>query len=328
MSQVLSRFRKYGVRVGREKCISLQDQVRYLGYVVSRDGIWPEESKIRAIVAASAPHDILSLQSFLGMINFYCRFVPNLSSLLAPLNRLLQDIVQWDWFEDGAHAFAPIKKHLSASPVLTHNRNDLLLVLEVNASPYGIGGCLFHLLEDGQKKPIYIVSRSLLPAEKNYSQIDREALAIVLAVRRLRQFLYDRHFVLRTDHKPLLCILGEHVGLANTVAACLQRWAVIPATYDYTIQHIKGSENIVADFLSRLPEPISSKDEVAIVHSINQFTGNPCGDIPLSAENVAKPTTDDSFWPLSSGMFSTVGISSTMIVRVLHELSIEYGVLL
>ena len=74
MGEVLSRFRKYGVRVGREKCVFLQDQVQYLGYVVSRDGIQPEESKVRAIVAAPAPHDVQSLQSFLGMVNFYCRF--------------------------------------------------------------------------------------------------------------------------------------------------------------------------------------------------------------------------------------------------------------
>ena len=180
--------------------------------------------------------------------------------------------------------------------MLTHNRNDLLLVLEVNPSPYGIGGCLFPILEDGKKKPIHFVSRSLLPAEKNYSQIDRDALAvIVFAVRRLHQLLYGRHFILQTDHKPLCRILGEHVGLANTVAACLQQWAVILATYDYTIQHIKGSENIVADFLFRLPEPVSSEDEAAIVHSINEFTGNPCGNIPLSTENVAKATTDNSF---------------------------------
>ena len=180
---------------------------------------------MRAIVAASAPHDILSLQSFLGMVNFYCRFVPNLSSLLAPLNRLLKKKVQWDWSEDCAHAFATIKKHLSVLPVLTHYRNDLPLVLEVDTSPYGIWGCLLHILEDGQKKPVYCVSLSLLPAEKNYSQIDGEALAMVFAVRILHQFVYGRHFVLRTDHNPLLRILGEHVGLPNTVAARVQHWA-------------------------------------------------------------------------------------------------------
>ena len=280
MSQVLSQFRKYGVRVGRKKCIFLQDQVQYLGYVASRDGIQPEEIEGEAIVAASVPHDILSLQSFLGMVNFYCRFVPNLPSLLAPMNRLLKDKVQWDWSEDCAHAFTIMKKHLSASPVLTHYRNDLPLVLEVDASPYGIGGCLFHILPDGQKKPVYFVSRSLLPAKKNYGQIDCEALAIVFAVRRLHQLLYGRHFVLHTDHKPILRILGEHVGLPNT----------------------------------------------------DEFTGDPCGDIPLSAEDVAKATTYDSLltsliryvqhsWPQHDDCFAPY-------FRVRHELSIEQGVLL
>ena len=137
--------------------------------------------------------------------------MPNLPSLLAPMNRLLKDKVQWDWSEDCAHAFTTIKKHLSASPVLTHSRNDLLLVLEVDAPPYGIGGCLFHILPDGQKKPVYFISRSLLPAEKNYSQIDRDALAIVFAVRKLHQFLYGRHFVLRTDHKPRYFVFSANM---------------------------------------------------------------------------------------------------------------------
>ena len=128
---------------------------------------------MRAIVAAPAPHDVQSLQSFLGMANFYCRFVPNLSSLLAPLNHLLKVNIAWQWSHDCEHAFVTVKKFLSASPVLTHYRNDLPLVLEVDASLYGIGGCLFHVFENGDKKSVYFVSRSLLPAEKNYSQIDR-----------------------------------------------------------------------------------------------------------------------------------------------------------
>ena len=332
MGEVLSRFRKYGVRVGREKCVFLQDQVQYLGYVVSRDGIQPEESKVRAIVAAPAPHDVQSLQSFLGMVNFYCRFVPNLSSLLAPLNHLLKVNIAWQWSHDCEHAFVTVKKFLSASPVLTHYRNDLPLVLEVDASPYGIGGCLFHVFENGDKKPVYFVSRSLLPAEKNYSQIDREALAIVFAVRRLHQFLYGRHFTLRTDHKPLLRILGEHTSLPNTVAARLQRWAVILASYDYTIEHIKGTENVMADFLSRLPAPVSAEAEAALIHAVNEFTGDPCGDIPLSATDVGKATADDSLLStviryLQHGWPQHHDDRLTPYFRIRQELSMEQGVI-
>ncbi len=123
---------------------------------------------------------------------------------------------------------------MSSSPLLVHYSNDLPLVLETDASPYGIGGCLFHVSESGEKRPVYFVSRSLTSAEKNYSQIDREALAIVFAVKRLHQFLYGRHFMLRTDHKPLLRIFGKNVGLSNTVVARIQRWA----SYEYSIEHI------------------------------------------------------------------------------------------
>ena len=131
----------------------------------------------------------------------------------------------------------------------------------------------------------------------------------------------------------LYFVLSANMLLPNTVAARLQRWAVILVMYDYTIQHIKGSENIVADFLSRLPEPVSSEDEVAIVHEINEFTGDPCGDIPLSGEDVAKVTTDNSLLTrliryVQHGWPQQHDDCFAPYYRVRHELSIEQGVVL
>ena len=143
----------------------------------------------------------------------------------------------------------------------------------------------------------------------------------MFAVRRLHRLLYGRHFVLRAS----TWYSWQTCWVVNTVAARLQRWAVILAMHDHSIQHIKGSENIVADFLSCSPELVSSEDEVAPVHSINEFTSDPCGDIPLSVEDVAKAIPGDSFSPLSFGMFSTVGLSSTMtVLRHFFVFNINY----
>ena len=169
--------------------------------MIAADGLSPDPRKVQAIVEASVPRDVQSLQPFLGLVNFYGRFVPNLSTVLHPLHNLLQKGTAFEWSTEGADAFQTVKKLLAESPILTHYSQDLPLVLEVDASPYGIGGCLFHVTDSG-KKPVYFVSRSLTAAECNYSQIDREALAIVFAVRRQHQFVYGRHFLLRTDHKP------------------------------------------------------------------------------------------------------------------------------
>ena len=197
--------------------------MKYLGYVISADGLKPDLGKVRAIVDAPAPHDVQSLQSFLGLVNFYCRFIPNLSSLLHPLHALLRKDVPWVWSDECQQVFSTIKQQFLSSPCLVHYSNDLPLLLEVDTSPYGIGSCLYHVSESGEKLPLYFVSRSLTSAERNYSQIDREALAIIFSVKRLHQFLYGRHFVICTDHKPLLRILGPKVGLGGTVVARLQR---------------------------------------------------------------------------------------------------------
>ena len=332
MKEMLARFQKFGIRVGKDKCVFLIESVSYLGYTVTKEGISPDADKVSAIVDASPPHDVQYLQSFLGLLNFYCRFLPNLSTLLHPLHRLLQKGVKWEWTTEQSDAFSSIKQMMAAAPILTHYRHDLPLILEVDASPYGVGGCLFHDLPEG-KRPVYFVSRSLTAAEKNYSQIDRGALAIVFAIKRLHQFVYGRHFLLRTDHKPLLRILGENVGLPSTVVARLQRWAVILSAYDFTMEHIKGSDNFVADGLSRVPEPLSDVDEAFLIHVTNEFCCDPCGDIPISADDVDKATADDevlrvvmrymrSDWP------DDVTDTVKPYYRVRHDLTLERGCIL
>ena len=155
----------------------------------------------------------------------------------------------------------------------------------------------------------------------------------MFAVRRLHQFLYGRHFTLRTDHKPLLRILGEHTSLPNTVAARLQRCTVILTSYDYTIEHIKGTVNVMADFLSRLPAPVSAEAEAALIHAVNEFTGDPCGDIPLSATDMGKATSDDSLLStviryLQHGWPQHHDDRLTPYFRIRQELSMEQGVIL
>ena len=191
------------------------------------------------------------------MVNFYGRFIENLSSLLSPLYALLKKGCTWKWSADCQASFEEVKRKLADSPVLMHFDPQLPVVVEADASPYGIGACLSHVLPDESRRPVFFVSRALTSAERSYSQADKEGLAIVFGVRRLHQFVFGRHFILQTDQKPLVKIFGEHVGLSSTVAACLQRWALIWSRYDYHIEFIRGCDNVVADCLSRLPVPLS-----------------------------------------------------------------------
>jgi len=290
---VLARLEEYGVRLRREKCVLRADKVRYLGYTISGTGLETNDDKVEAIVNAPVPTDVTSLQSFLGCVNFYNRFLPDVSSVLKPLNSLLRKGAQWDWSHDCQKAFTRVKDMLVQAPVLAHFDVTQEVVVECDASPHGIGACLSHTYPDGSRRPVCFVSRSLSSAESHYSQIEREALAIVFAVKRLHIYLYGRSFVLKTDHKPLLKIFGEKSGLSGTAVSRLQRWAVILSEYTYSIEHISGSQNVVADCLSRLPLKLTDAQERAVVNAVSDNRRDPCIALPVTAADVAAASKSD-----------------------------------
>ena len=150
------------------------------------------------------------------------------------------------------------------------------------------------LSQDGTRQPVHFVSRSLATAEAHYSQIEREALAIVFAVKRLHSYLYGRRFTLRTDHRPLLRIFGNNADLPATAVSRLQRWRVVLSAYDYDLEHICGCDNVAADCLSRLPQPLTTAQVNAITRAVrdNEF---PVHDVlPVSAADIALASKSDS----------------------------------
>lgn len=143
--------------------------------------------------------------------------------------------------------------------ILIHYNTDLELILAYDASPVGVGAVLSHWLPDGKDKPIAFTSRTLTKSEQGYSQINKEALALIYGVKYFHQILYGRKFILRTDHKPLISIFGEGKGIPTMEAHRLQRYAIFLSEYSFTIQFIKGIDNGNADALSRLPLIKSNK---------------------------------------------------------------------
>lgn len=146
---------------------------------------------------------------------------------------------------------------MASDLVLVHFNPRLPIVLSTDASQNAVAGVLSHIFENGDMKPIAFVSRALRTSERNYSTIEKEALAIIFSVTKLRQYLLGIHFELQTDHKPLESIFGENKGLPVMAAARIQRWAFILSGFDYSIKHIKGVNNISADCLSRMPQTSS-----------------------------------------------------------------------
>lgn len=288
---VLRRLQDAGLTLKAQKCSFLQKSVVYLGHILSAEGIRPTEEKVRVVLDAPEPTNVPELRSFLGMVNHYHQFLPNASAFLAPLHELLQKDVKWHWGKEQQNAFDHAKSLLRSPNVLVHYNPSLPLIVTCDASPYGIGAVLAHRMPDGTERPIAFASRTLIPAEKNYAQIEREGLAVVFAVTRFHKYLYGREFTIVTDHKPLLGLLGESKAISTTASSRVQRWALLLMNYMYQLRYKPGPQIPHADGLSRLPvaEPATKApipEETVLLMSTLEST-------PLTAQQIAQWTARD-----------------------------------
>ena len=159
------------------------------------------------------------------------------------------------WSNKQQKAFQTAKDLLQSSRVLVHYDPEKLLVISCDASPYGVGAVLAHKLPDGSKKPTAYASRTLTKPERAYSQLDKEALAVIFAVKKFQQFLYGRHFVIFADHKPLLGLFNPEKAISTMASGRVQRWPLTLLGYEYELVYRPDSQNGNADSLSRLPLP-------------------------------------------------------------------------
>ena len=263
LRQTLDVIASCGLRLKKEKCSFMATEIVYLGFLINSEGVSPVKSKLNAILKLPAPTNMTQLKSFLGMLNYYHRHLPNLANVLEPLHLLLRKGASWNWGSKQDQSFNQAKQSLCSTGLLVHYDPQKPLVLSCDASPYGLGAVLDHILPDGSKKPIAYASRTLSTAERNYSQIEKEGLAVVFGVRKFHQYLYGCKFTIFTDHKPLLGLIGADKPLPSMAAARIQRWAVLLSGYNYELKYRCGDANGNADCMSRLPldddEPVSAE---------------------------------------------------------------------
>ncbi|CAI5689533.1 unnamed protein product [Oreochromis niloticus] len=158
LEAVLSRLEDYGLHLKQEKCLFFQESVEYLGHIIDAAGLHKSTEKVRAVMEAPAPADVSQLRSFLGMLNYYGRFIPDLATVLKPLNELLSKEKKWQWTSACESAFQKAKERLASPEILTHYNHELPLCLACDASPYGVGAVLSHVMLHGQEWPIAYAS--------------------------------------------------------------------------------------------------------------------------------------------------------------------------
>jgi len=289
LDEVLSRLGRYGVRVKRAKCKFMESRVEYLGHMVDSEGLHPTKEKVEAILNAPRPTNESELRSFIGLLNYYGRFIKNLSSLLQPLYALLKKDRPWKWTAECDQVFKKATNQLLESTAVVHYDTKKPMRLACDASPYGVGAVISHIMENGEEKPIAFASRTLTDAERNYAQIEKEALAIIFGVKKFHKYLYGRKFTLITDHKPLLAILGPKSDIPTLAALRMQRWALILMAYNYDIEYRRSADHANADALSRLPR--RDKDKTAEDKNIFYFSA--VDDLPVHASDIARSTRKD-----------------------------------
>ena len=247
---VLERLRQQKYYAKLKKCEFMKNELDFVGYVVSADGVKVQPSKVKHIEDFPPPTNTTDLRRFHGIALFYRRFIANFAAITAPLTDLLKQDVPYVWTARQEKAFAKLKQTLSTAPVLIIPNPDLPFTVITDASDFAVGAVL---CQDHGKglQPCAFESPKLTSAESNYPTHDREMLAVVYALKQWRHYLEGHHlkFTVVTDHASLR-YLQTQPNLSRRQA----RWMELLAQYNFEIVYQPGKFNTVADALSRRPD--------------------------------------------------------------------------
>ncbi|KFD51889.1 hypothetical protein M513_07218 [Trichuris suis] len=348
LDQVLKVLADNGLRLNKEKCSFGAEEMEFLGFRVTKAGVRPTEDKLRAIREASPPKDVKQLQAFLGLLNFYSAFMPKKATVLEPLHRLLDATKPstWHWEAKEQASFEAAKRLLTTDALLAHFDGTKPLTLACDASDYGLGAVLSQI-ESGQEKVIAYASRTMSKTERNYGQIDKEALALMFGVKKFHQYLFGRHFTAFTDHKPLLGLLATRKPTPTLMTTRMLRWRLLLSAYDIDLAYRSGKSMGNADGLSRLPLP-TDRDHTgtpgekfvqpslfADVLMMGIEGSDSVDDVTLlDAREVAKLTRKDPIlsrvqhWVLHGWPGGSQGDPFTQFIRRRDELTVIRGCLL
>lgn len=240
--------------------------VIFLGHRLSERGVEAAEDKVAAIKSFRRPSSPEEVRSFLGLVNFVAKFIPNVATLTEPLRQLTKSDVPFEWQQQHTKAFNDLRDSMTKPVILGYyDPKDRTQVI-ADASPVGLGAVLVQHNTNGQSRIISFAHKSLTDTEKRYAHTEKEAYALVWAVERFHLYLFGRTFELVTDHKPLEVIFGPR----SKPCARIERWVLRLQSYKYVVKYQAGKSNI-ADPLSRLPFPSGTQQPSACGDAAEQY---------------------------------------------------------
>lgn len=254
LTEVMRRLRRASLTLNREKCQFCKSELKYLGYVVNANGLLVDPEKVDAIIRIPIPTNPTEVRRIVGMASWYRRFVPNFSTIIAPLTALTHKNTKFNWDSKCEEAFNIIKENLIKAPVLSCPDFNIPFTVQCDASDYGLGAVLSQI-QDGEERVICYLSRSLTKRERFYSTTQKECLAVLFAVEKLRPYLEGTKFTVVTDHWSLKWLHSIKDPMGR-----IARWSIRLQQYDFDVVHRKGKEHVVPDALSRSVPAIDALD--------------------------------------------------------------------
>ena len=231
---MLNRCIGTGLKLNPDKCFVKQEKIKFYGVICGQDGVQPDPGKVSALKQMSSATNRQELQTFLGLGNYMGPFIPNLSTLTAPLRELLKEDNRFKWYAAHQESFNKIKDSISNEITLTYFDPMKETILQVDASMKGLGAALTQ-----DRKPVAFASKALTDVESRYANIERELLAVVYGCEKFHTYLYGRSFTVHTVHKPVESIHLKHLTAAPPR---LQRMLLRLQPYDLTIRYQPGKD--------------------------------------------------------------------------------------
>jgi len=267
MEKVLGRLRDARLRLNRDKCRVGMTQVEYLGHIINEGGISLSSERKRALIEMTAPKTTRQVRAFLGFANYFRPFIRDYAMITKPLSRLCSVKVPFEWGPDQQRAFAEVKRLALEIPFLAHVDYSKQLVLRTDASNLGIGGALVQVAEDGSERLVALISKAFTETEAKWSTIEQECFAMFYCARKLEHTLRGHKFVFEIDNKNLQFI-------NNSETPKVVRWRLALSEYDFEVRHIPGTQNVLADALSRIfaVRPVAPRELIRKYH--NEVVGH------------------------------------------------------
>lgn len=272
VSEVIERARQVGAKFNKDKFQYCQTQVKFMGQMFSENGMQIDPDRIEALCKLDSPKDKVELQRIIGSFNYVRRYIVNMAEIMQPLCNLLKNSVEWHWLPKHQENFDKLKKIISESPALVPFDNKLKIILQCDASKYGLGCCMFQQHDNNTLKLVACASRTMNEHEVSYSQTEKELLSIYYGTKKFHDFIYGQEITVQSDHKPIISIMKKPIHKIGSIR--LQRIRLKLLKYILNVVYVPGKDLHFADMLSR--SSLKSTGEVDLemfemVHLVTKY---------------------------------------------------------